>query len=100
MGAGDRSLLQRLSSPSCCCFVVLCVATTRAGLSEYFGLAIGSCVTVGGCAIGAVSGGSLNPAVSVGIATSHTITPGGEKLFVNCAFYAAAEIVGAAIAAG
>merc|ERR1719420_2479020 len=44
------------------CFVVLSVATTKAGLSQYFGFAIGMCVTVGGCAIGAVSGGSLNPA--------------------------------------
>merc|ERR1719329_738379 len=52
------------------CFVVLSVATIQQPLSEYFGLAIGSCVTAGGYAIGAVSGGSLNPAVSFGIATS------------------------------
>merc|ERR1719272_916293 len=49
------------------CFVVLSVATVKNSLSQYFGLAIGSCVTVGGYAIGAVSGGSLNPAVSFGI---------------------------------
>jgi len=51
-------------------FVVLSVATVQSSLSEYFGLAIGLCVTVGGCAIGGISGGSLNPAVSLGIATS------------------------------
>merc|ERR1719174_3140132 len=54
-------------------FVVLSVATVKNPLSEYFGFAIGMCVTVGGCAIGKVSGGSLNPAVSIGISTSHII---------------------------
>jgi len=81
------------------CFVVLSVATTKAGLSQYFGLAIGMCVTVGGCAIGAVSGGSLNPAVSVGISTSHAMN-GGASVFWHCGAYAAAEFVGAALAAG
>ncbi|CAE7688726.1 nucI [Symbiodinium sp. CCMP2456] len=38
-----------------------------AKLGFYFALAIGSCVTVGGFAIGAVSGGELNPAVALGI---------------------------------
>merc|ERR1719390_470351 len=71
------------------CFVVLCVATTRAGLSEFFGLAIGMCVTVGGCAIGAVSGGSLNPAVSVGISSSHLIGGGGGW---PCLVYSAVEL--------
>merc|ERR1719321_665621 len=42
-------------------FVVLSVATVKSPLSEYFGFAIGMCVTVGGCAIGKISGGSLNP---------------------------------------
>ena len=40
--------------------VVLSVATVESPLSEYFGLAIGSGVTAGGYAIGAVSGGSLS----------------------------------------
>merc|ERR1711862_729685 len=51
-------------------FVVLSVATSEQALSEYFGFAIGMCVTVGGCAIGKVSGGSLNPAVTIGIWTT------------------------------
>jgi aquaporin Z len=51
------------------CFIVLCVVCSpKNNLSEFFGLAIGSCVTVGGFAIGSISGGSLNPAVSFGIA--------------------------------
>merc|ERR1719265_1807686 len=52
-------------------FVVLSVATVKSPLSQYFGFAIGMCVTVGGCAIGKISGGSLNPAVSMGIGLSH-----------------------------
>jgi len=91
------------------CFVVLCVATVsgRAGpepdpsgcqksLSSFFGLAIGSCVTAGGCAIGAVSGGSLNPAVSAGIALSSLA--GGHGIFHMFA-YIIFEILGGIIAA-
>ena len=48
------------------CFVVLSVATTKDASKDVFGLAIASSVTVGGNAIGAISGGSLNPAVSFG----------------------------------
>ena len=48
------------------------------------GLAIASCVTAGGYAIGAVSGGSLNPAVSFGISSAQIINGG---LFYNCLVY-------------
>jgi len=81
-------------------FVVLSVATVESPLSEYFGLAIGSCVTAGGYAIGAVSGGSLNPAVSFGISTSHAIFGGGGGVFMNCLIYSVFEIIGGCIAAG
>merc|ERR1719337_803035 len=37
------------------CFVVLCVATVKEPSKDMFGLAIASCVTAGGYAIGAVS---------------------------------------------
>lgn len=77
------------------CFVVLSVATVNEPLTEYFGLAIGSCVTAGGYAIGAVSGGSLNPAVSFGIAAS-SVMNGGK--FENCLIYSLFELVGAGIA--
>merc|ERR1719352_1089485 len=74
--------------------VVLCAAVEAKTKTEnFFGLAIGSCVTVGGCAIGAVSGGSLNPAVSFGLGTV-------SFSFKNAAIYPVAEIVGCAIAAG
>jgi aquaporin Z len=78
-------------------FVVLSVATVKNALSEYFGFAIGMCVTVGGCAIGKVSGGSLNPAVSIGISTSHIIGGGG---FWPCLIYTAVELAAGAAAAG
>merc|ERR1711865_1014880 len=79
------------------CFVVLSVATVESPLSEYFGLAIGSCVTAGGYAIGAVSGGSLNPAVSFGIGVSGTLAGGAV---INCVIYSVFEIIGGIIAAG
>lgn len=78
-------------------FVVLSVATVKSSLSEYFGFAIGMCVTVGGCAIGKVSGGSLNPAVSIGISSSHIIGGGN---FWPCLVYTLVELVAGGIAAG
>jgi len=78
------------------CYVVCSVATVQKdkALTQYFGLAIGSCVTAGGYAIGAVSGGSLNPAVSFGIAVSKM-----EMASVGNAFlYTIFEFIGAAIA--
>lgn len=80
------------------CYVVCCVATTKPGLSQFFGLAIGSCVTAGGYAIGAVSGGSLNPAVSFGISVCHAVNGGGGLL--NAILYTIFEFIGAGIAAG
>merc|ERR1719261_886406 len=78
------------------CFVVLSVATIKSPLNQYFGLAIGSCVTAGGNAIGNISGGSLNPAVSVGISSARII--GGGK-FYNCLIYSCAELAGGVAAA-
>merc|ERR1719420_168966 len=79
------------------CFVVLSVATTKEPSADMFGLAIGSCVTVGGLAIGALSGGSLNPAVSFGLDTANAIKGGG---WMNCLVYSAFEFAGACLAAG
>mmetsp|Transcript_22318 Transcript_22318/g.59719 ORF Transcript_22318/g.59719 Transcript_22318/m.59719 type:complete len:441 (-) Transcript_22318:250-1572(-) len=85
------------------CFVVLSVACSpsaqKGGYSEVFGLAIGSCVTVGGYAIGAVSGGSLNPAVSIGIASGGAL--GGEGIgdYSYGAYYSLFELLGASLAA-
>merc|ERR1719440_1231415 len=79
------------------CFVVLNVATIETPLKQYFGLAIASCVTAGGYAIGGISGGSLNPAVSVGISSSMILNGG---MFYKCLIYTALELVGAGLAAG
>merc|ERR1719359_1397329 len=81
------------------CFVVLSVAVVKEEkvLSQYFGLAIASCVTAGGNAIGGISGGSLNPAVSTGISAARII---GGGHFYNCLIYSCFELAGAALAAG
>merc|ERR1719454_901809 len=78
-------------------FVVLSVATVKSALSEYFGFAIGMCVTVGGCAIGKVSGGSLNPAVTSGIFFSHIVKGGSVATFLG---YVIVECIAGAAAAG
>merc|ERR1719343_1297924 len=78
-------------------FVVLSIATVDGkDLSEYLPFAVGSCVTVGGIAIGSVSGGSLNPAVSLGIASAHLFQGGG---LVNLTYYVIAELLGGVLAA-
>lgn len=78
------------------CYVVLSVATVREPSKDMFGLAIGSCVTAGGYAIGAVSGGSLNPAVSFGISSSNILNHGH---FYHCLIYSAFEFIGGGLAA-
>lgn len=89
-------------------FVVLAVATVKppaAAVSKQnfqFALAIGSCVTAGGFAVGAVSGGELNPAVSFGLATSSVAvnnkTP--HAPWTNCLTFSVFELVGGVVAAG
>jgi len=81
------------------CLVVLCTAVEKGTKSEkFFGLAIGSCVTVGGLAIGAISGGSLNPAVSFGIAAAATPKFGVGAL-LTAFLYTCFELFGGAFAA-
>jgi aquaporin Z len=88
------------------CFVVLNVACQKTTIpfadggnaQQLYGLAIGFCIVVGGFAIGPISGGSLNPAVSLAIDTSHAIH--GGKRWLNCVAYSCFEVIGASIAAG
>lgn len=85
-------------------FAVLACSSKAAprGIKQnfYYALTIGACVTVGGVAIGAVSGGELNPAVSVGMATaSHSHQ--GVALpppFANCLFFSLWELAGGLLA--
>jgi len=82
------------------CLVVLAVAVHPKTKSEhFFPLAIGSCVTVGGFAIGSISGGSLNPAVSFGLASAAAVSHGTGSL-INAVAYSAFEFIGAGVAAG
>lgn len=75
-------------------FVVLQTATVKDPVKGVFGLAIGSCVTVGGYAVGGVSGGNFNPAVSIGLALTHVGSLG------SVLFYVAAQIIGICVAFG
>mmetsp|Transcript_61150 Transcript_61150/g.138193 ORF Transcript_61150/g.138193 Transcript_61150/m.138193 type:complete len:467 (+) Transcript_61150:79-1479(+) len=99
--SGEYSLAQactaELAFTFVLAFVVLSVATVKSPLSEFFGLAIGMCVTVGGIAVGAVSGASLNPAVSIGVYTSAAVL--GTSAFWQCIAYSVAEIFAGAAAA-
>jgi aquaporin Z len=81
------------------CLVVLCAAVNPKTKTEnFFPLAIGSCVTVGGFAIGSISGGSLNPAVSFGLASAAIMSHGAGSL-INAAAYTVFEFIGGAMAA-
>lgn len=82
------------------CYVVLCVAVSKTTASKtMYGLAIGACVTVGGNAIGGISGGCLNPAVAWGIATSNRVLR-ADGSFVAALLYTLFEIAGGLIAVG
>lgn len=88
-------------------YVVLTVATVKKPASQltsqnfYFALCIGSSVTVGGFAIGSVSGGELNPAVSLGISVASSVYSGtgSAPSFVNFVVIALWELVGGVLAA-
>jgi len=81
------------------CYVVLSIACCDAKpcMDSFFAFAIASCVTAGGYGIGAISGGSLNPAVSIGIAVSSIGR--GHGIF-HMIPYVIFEFLGGAIAAG
>jgi len=79
------------------CFVVMSVACSPSADShsytQIYGLAIGSCIIVGGVAIGSISGGSLNPAVTIA-----TFATAGLKFQGHSVFYIVFELVGAGVA--
>jgi len=87
-------------------FIVLAVATSEPPESPteqnfQFGIAIGSCTTLGGLAIGAVSMGALNPAVSFGVALGTRIVHGlyVPPPFYYCLLYSAFQMIGGVAAA-
>jgi aquaporin Z len=80
------------------CFVVLCVATVpKNPAPELTGFIVGMCITTGGLAIGSISGGSLNPAVSIGIAAARKFLTEGRFQFGI--IYSGYEFIGAFFAA-
>ena len=75
-------------------YVVLNVATSKdTEGNSFYGLAIGSVVTVGAFAVGPVSGGGFNPAVALGLAVH------GDFAWEHLWIYVLAPLVGAALAA-
>jgi len=80
------------------CYVVLCVATVAKNPApELTGFIIGMCITTGGLAIGKISGGSLNPAVSIGVAAARKFLADGR--FQYGIIYTGYEFLGAFLAA-
>mmetsp|Transcript_43234 Transcript_43234/g.69093 ORF Transcript_43234/g.69093 Transcript_43234/m.69093 type:complete len:1036 (+) Transcript_43234:78-3185(+) len=88
-------------------YTVLAVATVTPTMLKqtkqcfYSGLAIASCVIAGGFAIGGISGGELNPAVSLGISVANIATnaSGHRSALVNFFPFSMWELCGAIIAA-
>ena len=88
------SLIAEFITMFALCFVVLTTATAKATEgNSYFGLAIGFTVLVGAYAIGAVSGGAINPAVAFGITTM------GISAWADLWIYLVAGILAGAAAA-
>jgi len=84
-------------------FVVLSVAIGPEAPNQYYGLAIGFAVLAGGVAVGKLSGGMFNPAVSIAMDFGTLIQQQYQKLdgqlggsFIYCGF----EFAGAVIAGG
>jgi aquaporin Z len=75
-------------------WVVLNVATSKdtAG-NSFYGLAIGFTVLVGAYAVGAISGGAFNPAVTVGLGIL------GLLSWTNVAIYIVTQLIAGAVAA-
>jgi aquaporin Z len=80
-------------------FVVLNAAVAN-GPNNYFGLAIGMCVTVGGVAVGGISGGCFNPAVSFALGIGGFFAKGKGGGNAGFLVYWTAQLLAAAAAAG
>ncbi|MGB8405224.1 MAG: aquaporin [Mycobacterium sp.] len=75
------------------CYVVLNVATSRSHPNNaFYGLAIGFTVVAGAAAVGAISGGAFNPAVTLGAAAM------GLFAWPTLWVYLVAQVVGGGVA--
>jgi len=79
--------------------VVLTVATVKKPLGQFYALAIGLTVIGGGFSLGAISGGHINPAVSLGAFLSSFFTSGAPFKVITVFQYFGAQFLGAGIAA-
>ncbi|BBY35764.1 porin [Mycolicibacter minnesotensis] len=93
-GAVWPAFLAELVFTFALCYVVLHTATSKdsAG-NSFYGLAIGFVVTVGVVAVGAISGGAFNPAITFGLMLSGIFA--WKFLWV----YVIAQVLGAVVAA-
>lgn len=81
------------------CYVVLNVACSKSAPNDYYGLAIGFSIVAAGLAIGPISGGSLNPAVSLGVEAAAAANSG--KFDAGMFFlYLLVPCIGGALAGG
>jgi len=79
-------------------FAVLCIATVDGkDTGDMTGFIVGSCVTVGGFAIGRISGASLNPAVTLGLCSSGLLST-KYPMYALC-FYLLLELIASIVAA-
>lgn len=96
-GKWSQAAIAEIIFTALLCFVVLSVATTATPSRDMFGLAIGSCITVAGFAVGGISGAALNPAVAIGLDTADAVK--GSEKFGDAILYTLFEVVGAGVAA-
>lgn len=82
------------------CLTVLSVAATKVKKvqDEYFGIAIGFSISVGGYVVGIVSGGTMNPAVTLGVATTGILCAKCMSVWWSLV-YILAEFLGGLLAA-
>ena len=90
-----RMLLVEFLFTFALCYVVLNVATAKANENNsFYGLAIGFTIMVGAFAVGSISGGAFNPAVSLGASVLGLFTWSHNWI------YFVAQFVAGAVAAG
>ncbi|OLQ14241.1 Aquaporin NIP2-1 [Symbiodinium microadriaticum] len=84
-------------------YVVLCIATVREPYAkDLFGLVVASAVTGGSFAVGSVSGGELNPSVTLGLMIGNVVNPGkgGIGPLGSWLAFIVSELAGGLLAAG
>lgn len=80
------------------CYVVLSMSNSLSkGACQHSGMAVGFTISAAAVAIGGISGCSLNPAVSVGVATAHAVTSGLTAALHYLPMYLCTPFLGSAL---